>query len=59
MIPALVTEKEAAAMLRISRNKVKRHLPRVKLSAHGVRYDVADIARLIETKKEQHPQWTH
>jgi hypothetical protein len=56
--PTLITEKEAAALLRISRNKVKHHLPRIRLSAHGVRYDVADIRALIDSKKEQNP-WTH
>jgi hypothetical protein len=57
VIPQLVTTKEAAEMLRISRNKVKLHLPAVKLSAHGTRYDVADIWALIENKKEN-TQWT-
>ncbi len=57
MIPQLVTTKEAAEMLRISRNKVKLHLTAVKLSAHGTRYDVADIRALIENKKEN-TQWT-
>jgi hypothetical protein len=31
---------------------VKLHLPAVKLSAHGTRYDIADIRALIEGKKE-------
>lgn len=44
-------------MLRISRNKVKLHLPAVKLSAHGTRYDVADICALINSKKENNT-WT-
>lgn len=57
-MPALITEKEAAALLRISRNKVKHHLPRIRLSAHGVRYDLADVRALIESKKETHT-WTH
>jgi hypothetical protein len=52
MIPQLVTTKEAAEMLRISRNKVKLHLPAVKLSAHGTRYDIEDIKRLITERKE-------
>lgn len=51
-LPALITEKEAAALLRISRSKVKHHLPRVRLSAHGVRYDVADVRAFIDSKKE-------
>jgi hypothetical protein len=59
MTPQLVTTKEAAALLRISRNKVANFLPRVRLSAHGTRYDMADIARLIESKKENTPKWTH
>lgn len=57
-MPALITEKEAAALLRISRNKVKHHLPRIRLSAHGVRYDMADVRALIDSKKETN-QWTH
>ena len=57
MIPQLVTTKQAAEMLRISRNKVKLHLPAVKLSAHGTRYDVADICALIVSKKEN-TTWT-
>ena len=57
MIPQLVTTKEAAVMLRISRNKVKLHLPAVKLSSHGTRYDIADIRALIENKKEN-TTWT-
>ncbi len=58
MTPQLVTTKEAATLLRISRNKVAKLLPRVRLSAHGTRYDVADIARLIESKKEKEHTWT-
>lgn len=57
-MPSLITEKEAAALLRISRNKVKHHLPRIRLSAHGVRYDVADVRALIDSKKENQT-WTH
>jgi len=55
--PQLITEKEAAGLLRISRNRVKNLLPRVRLSAHGTRYDLADIAKLIESRKETHT-WT-
>lgn len=55
--PQLITEKEAAALLRISRSKVKHHLPRIRLSAHGVRYDVADVRALIDSKKEN-TTWT-
>jgi len=51
--PQLITEKEAATLLRISRNKVKNHLPRIRLSAHGTRYDMADIVRLINERKEK------
>ena len=50
--PMLVTTKEAAELLRISRNKVKNFLPAVKLSAHGTRYDIEDIKRLIADRKE-------
>ena len=52
MTPQLVTTKEAAQMLRISRSKVRDHLPAVKLSARGTRFDVADIQRLIAARKE-------
>lgn len=57
--PQLITEKEAAGLLRISRNRVKNLLPRVRLSAHGTRYDISDVMRLIESKKENTPSWTH
>lgn len=52
MTPMLVTTKEAAELLRISRNKVKNFLPAVKLSAHGTRYDIEDIKRLISDRKQ-------
>lgn len=52
MTAMLLTEKEAATLLRVSRAKVKTLLPRVRLSAHGTRYDVEDIKRLIQSKKE-------
>ena len=48
MTTQLLTEREAAAALRISRNRVKRLLPRIRLSAHAHRYDSADVAALIE-----------
>jgi hypothetical protein len=57
--PQLITEKEAAGLLRISRNRVKNLLPRVRLSAHGTRYDISDVMRLIESKKENTTPWTH
>lgn len=50
--PQLITEKEAAGLLRVSRRKVQTLLPRVRLSARGTRYDAADLLRLIESKKE-------
>jgi hypothetical protein len=56
--PQLITEKEAAGLLRISRNRVKNLLPRVRLSAHGTRYDISDVMRLIESKKENTTPWT-
>jgi hypothetical protein len=56
--PQLITEKEAAGLLRISRNRVKNLLPRVRLSAHGTRYDITDVMRLIESKKENTTPWT-
>ncbi len=52
MTPMLVTTKQAAELLRISRNKVKNFLPAVKLSAHGTRYDIEDIKRLISDRKQ-------
>lgn len=50
--PQLLTEREAAAALRISRNRVRRLLPRVKLSPRAHRYDSRDIEKLINSKKE-------
>ena len=50
--PQLITEKEAAGLLRVSRNRVKQLLPRVRLSAHGTRYDVQDVVALIERAKQ-------
>lgn len=52
MTSLLLTEKEVAAMLRVGRSKVKNFLPRVRLSAQGVRYDIRDVEALIESKKE-------
>lgn len=53
--PQLITEKEAAGLLRVSRNRVKELLPRVRLSAHGTRYDISDVVALIEkAKQNQH-----
>ena len=52
----LLTTKEAATILRISRNKVADFLPRVRLSAHGIRYDMRDVISLIERSKERHPK---
>jgi hypothetical protein len=56
--PQLITEEEAAGVLRVSRNRVKQLLPRVRLSTRRTRYDIADVMRLIESKK-QTPSWTH
>ena len=50
--PQLVTEKEAAGLLRVSRNRVKQLLPCVRLSSRGTRYDIADIQKLVASKKE-------
>jgi hypothetical protein len=49
----LITEAEAAGMLRISRNRVKNLLPRVRLSSRRTRYDLRDVVALIERSKEQ------
>jgi hypothetical protein len=50
--PQLVTEKEAAGLLRVSRNRVKQLLPCVRLSARGTRYDITDVVALIERAKQ-------
>jgi len=52
--PQLITEKEAAGMLRVSRNRVKQLLPCVRLSARGTRYDISDVVALIEKTKQTH-----
>jgi hypothetical protein len=51
-MPQLITEEEAAGLLRVSRNRVKQLLPRVRLSTRRTRYDISDVQRLIEGKKE-------
>jgi hypothetical protein len=51
-LPQLITEEEAAGLLRVSRNRVKQLLPRVRLSTRRTRYDISDVRRLIEGKKE-------
>jgi hypothetical protein len=56
-MPQLITEEEAAGLLRVSRNRVKQLLPRVRLSTRRTRYDIIDVQRLIEGKKEN-TQWT-
>jgi hypothetical protein len=53
-LPQLITEEEAAGLLRVSRNRVKQLLPRVRLSTRRTRYDISDVQRLIEGKKENH-----
>ena len=50
--PQLITEKEAAGMLRVSRNRVKQLLPCVRLSSRGTRYDITDVVALIERAKQ-------
>jgi|LakMenEpi03Aug12_release.lakeMendotaPanAssembly.Ray.scaffolds.fasta_scaffold2186876_1 hypothetical protein len=57
--PQLITEEEAAGVLRVSRNRVKQLLPRVRLSTRRTRYDISDVMRLIESKKENTTPWTH
>jgi hypothetical protein len=56
--PQLITEEEAAGVLRVSRNRVKQLLPRVRLSTRRTRYDISDVMRLIESKKENTTPWT-
>ena len=50
--PQLITEEEAAGLLRVSRNRVKQLLPRVRLSTRRTRYDVQDVVALIERSKQ-------
>lgn len=50
--PQLITEEEAAGLLRVSRNRVKQLLPRVRLSARRTRYDITDVVALIERSKK-------
>lgn len=50
--PQLITEKEAAGLLRVSRRRVQTLLPRVRLSARGTRYDMTDVVALIERNKQ-------
>jgi len=42
----LVTETEAASLLRVSRSTVRRLLQPIRLSPRGTRYRLADIVRL-------------
>lgn len=56
--PQLITEKEAAGLLRVSRRKVQTLLPRVRLSARGTRYDMTDVVALIERTKQLTQTWT-
>jgi hypothetical protein len=55
MSPQLLTEREAATALRVSRNRVKGLLPRIKLGPQSYRYDAADVAALIERLKTPPP----
>jgi hypothetical protein len=55
MIPQLLTEREAAVALRVSRNRVRLLLPRVRLSARAHRYDAADVADLVNRLKVPAP----
>jgi hypothetical protein len=50
MTAQLVTETEAAALLRVSRSTVRRLLECVRLSPRGRRYRLADILRLTSCK---------
>lgn len=51
-LPQLITEEEAAGLLRVSRNRVKQLLPRVRLSTRRTRYDISDVMQLINQRKE-------
>lgn len=48
----LLTEKEAAKLLRVSRNFIREHFTAIRLSKNGTRYLAADISAFIESKKE-------
>lgn len=50
--PQLLTEREAAAAMRVSRARVKALLPRVTLGPRAHRYDAADLRRVIEERKD-------
>jgi len=51
--PQLLTTREAATALRVSRGRVRELLPVVALPGRRPRYDAADLARLISQSKQQ------
>jgi hypothetical protein len=51
----LLTEREAAAALRVSRSRVKQLLPRIRLSERATRYDSRDIESLVQRMKSKQP----
>ncbi len=53
----LLTEKEVAGILRVSRNAVARMIPKIRISAHGTRYDPEDVRRFIAAMKEKGGAW--
>ena len=46
----LLTETEAAKLLRVSRSTVRKLLTPVRLSQNGVRYRASDMEKLIQSK---------
>jgi hypothetical protein len=56
-VERLLTTKEAAEILRISRNKVQHFLPKIRISPHCTRYDPADVRKFIAAMKEKGKAW--
>lgn len=52
MNPQLLTETEAAKMLRISRKSVAQFIPAIRLSERRKRYLLTDIEKYIQELKE-------
>jgi excisionase family DNA binding protein len=50
-VAQLVTETEAASLLRVSRSTVRRLLQPIRLSPRGTRYRLADILTLQQPTK--------
>lgn len=48
----LYTQTEAAKLLSVSREFIRKHFKPVKISERGTRYLAADLSAFIESKKE-------